>query len=272
MVTPPSNAKSATPLSTVPSLELRRFCLALEEYRRTPEGRVRTSEELVGSFFPHDREIVADQIFRYMAKETRAAILSGWKIRGPKTALRDDDAKVEEVVHDALLAGDIDATAFETGITAELLVNSVPLTEWWIFWRTGKLSAPVLVHALLIARDQKLLDAAWFLDNVVATEGEARGIDVFAPKLSKEDLSAWVRAIASSGNATPEGVVTALGWEKILGALPVSSLLLLIDGLIRRIGLSLDLPASLANETDVERTVVQSWSEKKQIRKESGSK
>ncbi|MEO8878075.1 MAG: hypothetical protein ABI461_20960 [Polyangiaceae bacterium] len=264
MATSPGNAHTA---ASPPTAELRRYCLALEELRRTPEGRVRNSEELVASFFPHDGDIVADQLFRYMPNETRAGIISGWKIRGPKAALRDDDAKVEEVVHDALLAGDLDATAFESGVTAEILIQSVPLTEWWIFWRTGKLSAAILVRALLIARDQKLLAASWFLENV-SGDGEAHGIDVFAPKLSKDDLATWVRQIAATGNATSEGVVNALGWEKILATLSVSSLLLLMDGLIRRIGLSLDLPADLANETDVERTVVQTWSERKQLRKD----
>ncbi len=261
-----ASAKGAVP---TPSMELRRFCLALEEYRRTPEGRVRTSAELVSSFFPHDGDIVADQIFRYMPKETRGPILSGWKIRGPKTALRDDDDKVEAVVHDSFRSGDLTPDMFEAAITPELLINAVPLTEWWIFWRTGKLTPQILVHALLVARDQKLLSAGWFLDHVMASEGDARGIDVFASKLSKEDLTTWIREISKSGNASSEGIVAALGWEKILSTLPVSSLMILIDGLITRIGLSLHLPSQLAEETDVERTVVQSWSDRKQLRKDS---
>jgi hypothetical protein len=269
MTTTATSAKAAVP---TPSVELRRFCLALEQFRRTPEGRVRTAEEFVLSFFPHDGDIVADQLFRYISRETRAQIISGWKIRGPKTALRDDDAKVEEVIHDSLRAGDLEPGMFEAGISPEVLINSVPLTEWWIFWRTGKLSASILTHALLVARDQQLLGAAWFLDHVMATDGEARGIDVFASKLTKEDLTAWIRTIASTANATPEGIVSALGWEKILAGLPVSSLMILLDGLITRIGLSLHLPTDLEDETDMERTVVQTWAERKQLRKDSGSK
>jgi hypothetical protein len=261
-----ASAKGATPTSSV---ELRRFCLALEEYRRTPEGRVRTSEELVASFFPHDGDIVADQLFRYMPKETRGPIISGWKIRGPKAALRDDDDKIEEVVHDSFRSGDLTHEMFEESITPELLINAVPLTEWWIFWRTGKLTSQILVHALLVAHDQKLLSAGWFLDHVMSPDGDSRGIDVFASKLSKEDLTTWIREIATRGNASSEGIVTALGWEKILTALPVSSLMILIDGLITRIGLSLHLPSQLEEETDMERTVVQSWSDRKQLRKDS---
>jgi hypothetical protein len=266
MTTPSASAKTAT---STPSVELRRFCLALEEFRRTPEGRVRTSEELVQSFFPHDGDIVADQLFRYMPKETRGPILSGWKIRGPKTALRDDDAKIEQVVHDSFRSGDLTHEMFEAAVTPELLINAVPLTEWWIFWRTGKLTPAILVHALLVAHDQKLLSAGWFLDHVMASEGDARGIEVFASKLSKDDLTTWIREIAKSGNASSEGIVSALGWEKILTALSVSSLMILIDGLITRIGLSLHLPSQLEEETDVERTVVQTWSERKQLRKDS---
>ncbi|MGH7284598.1 MAG: hypothetical protein ACRELY_23990 [Polyangiaceae bacterium] len=258
---------SEGPNSARPTPELRKFCLALEHYRRTPEGRVRTSEEFLASFFPHDSEIVADQIFRYIARDTRAKILAGWKIRGPKTALLDDDVKTEKVVYDHLMAGDIDHAVFEEGISPDVLVASVPLTEWWIFWRTGRLSAAVLVYALTVAREQKLLDAKWFLENVVATEGDARGIDVFAPKLTKEDLSAWIRMIAKSSNATPEGIMTALGWDKALASLSVSSLMILLDGLITRIGLALDLPTDLEDQVDLERTVVQSWSEKKEARK-----
>ncbi len=256
---------SATP--GTPSPELRRFCLALEEFRRTPEGRVRTSEEFLQSFFPHDAEIVADQILRYIPRETRAKIIAGWKIRGPKTALRDDDVKVERVVYDHLVSGDIDHVAFESGIAPEVVIQSVPLTEWWLFWRTGKLSASVLVHALTVAREQKLFDAKWFLDHLVASEGDATGIDVFAPKLSKEDLTAWVRAIATTSNATAEGIIGALGWDKVFSTLTVSTLLILLDALITRIGLSMDLPTGLEDEIDLESTFVQNAEERRESRK-----
>ena len=37
-----------------------KFCLALEEHRRTPEGRVRTSQEMLATFFPHDEKSCTD--------------------------------------------------------------------------------------------------------------------------------------------------------------------------------------------------------------------
>lgn len=228
---------------------------------------MRTSEEFLASFFPHDSEIVADQLFRYISREHRAKIISGWKIRGPKTALLDDDVKTEKVVYDHLIAGDIDHVIVEEGVSPEVLIESVPLTEWWIFWRTGKLSAPVLVHALEVARTQKLYDAKWFLEHVVAGEGDAKGIDVMAPKLSKEDLTAWVRAIASQSNATPDGIMNALGWDKAFATLGVSTLLILLDALITRIGLAMDLPTDLEDHEDLESTYVQSSAEKREARK-----
>lgn len=37
-----------------------KFCLALEEHRRTPEGRVRTSQEMIATFFAHDEKVCTD--------------------------------------------------------------------------------------------------------------------------------------------------------------------------------------------------------------------
>src|SRR5687767_6372049 len=40
-----------------------KFCLAVEEHRRTPEGRVRTSQEFLNHFFPYDDAKAKDQLF-----------------------------------------------------------------------------------------------------------------------------------------------------------------------------------------------------------------
>src|SRR5262245_18825808 len=90
-----------------------KFCLAVEEYRRTPEGRVRTSQEFLGHFFPHDDKSAKDQLLRFLPNDVRGPILAHWGIRGLKAASRDTDEKVEAVVHDALVAGDVDHSAFE---------------------------------------------------------------------------------------------------------------------------------------------------------------
>ncbi|MEO8797022.1 MAG: hypothetical protein ABI551_03985, partial [Polyangiaceae bacterium] len=94
-----------------------KFCLTLEELRRTSDGRVRTSQEFLAHFFSHDEKGSKDEIFRHLPQDVRGPILSGWGIRGLKAALRDDDAKVESVVFDALVAGDVDHAAFEGGLT-----------------------------------------------------------------------------------------------------------------------------------------------------------
>src|SRR5580693_7507795 len=41
-----------------------KFCLTLEEHRRTAEGRVRTPQEFVEHFFPNDEKGVTDRVFR----------------------------------------------------------------------------------------------------------------------------------------------------------------------------------------------------------------
>src|SRR5580658_2400398 len=117
-----------------------KFCLALEEHRRTPDGRVRTSQELLATFFPHDEKVCTDKIFKYLPNEVRGPIIAAWGIRGIKAALRDDDERIQQVVYDALVAGDVDHSAFEEGLTPETLVRWVPLGDLWSFWRGGKLT------------------------------------------------------------------------------------------------------------------------------------
>ena len=90
-----------------------RFCLAMEEHRRTEAGRVRTAREMVDFFFPRAQGTAEDRIFLHMPPEVRGPIVSGWGVRGAKSALRDSDEKIREVVYDALAAGDIAEAIFE---------------------------------------------------------------------------------------------------------------------------------------------------------------
>jgi hypothetical protein len=82
-----------------------KFCLAVEEFRRTAEGRVRTSQEFLQHFFPHDAGKVTDRVFKFLPNEVRGPVLTSWGLRGAKSALKDTDDKVQSVVWDALLAG-----------------------------------------------------------------------------------------------------------------------------------------------------------------------
>ena len=103
-----------------------RFCLAMETFRRTDQGRVKNAKELVDHFFPHDATKAVDKVFVHLPREVRAPVVASWGIRGAKAALRDDDERIRNVVHDAMLAGDIDSSIFEEGLTADLVADWVP--------------------------------------------------------------------------------------------------------------------------------------------------
>jgi hypothetical protein len=214
-----------------------KFCLALEEFRRTTDGRVRTSQEFLAHFFAHDDKSSKDEIFRHLPKEIRGPILSAWGIRGLKAALRDDDAKVESVVYDALIAGDVDHAAFEEGITAELSIRWAPLTSWWTFWRGGKLTKKAIGKALETAFDLGLFDARWFLDTIEGRGGQLKGTDVLSDGLTKADLTEWVKKIHQSADGTPKGIVAALGWEKIVAQTASDTLTAVLDAFANKSGL-----------------------------------
>jgi hypothetical protein len=214
-----------------------KFCLALEEHRRTPDGRVRTSQELLSSFFPHDERSCTDRVFKYLPNEVRGPIIAAWGIRGIKAALRDADDKVQSVVHDALVAGDIDHVAFEDGLAPDTLIRWLPLADLWSFWRGGKLTKQAIHKALSTAYELYLFDARWFLDALTAKGGLIKGTDVLAEGLSKEDLTAWMRRIHETGDGTPKGIVTALGWDKIVAKTMNEVLVAVLDAMVAKVGL-----------------------------------
>jgi hypothetical protein len=214
-----------------------RFCLSLEEYRRTPEGRVRTSHELLATFFPHDETKCTDRLFRYLPRDVRGPIVAAWGIRGLKSALRDPDDKIQEVVHDALVAGDLDHAAFEEGLLPETLARWMPLADLWAFWRAGKLTKHAIHKALSVAYELHLFDARWFLEVVQARGGALKGTDVLADGLTKDELTQWIRRIHETGDATPNGLVGALGWDKIIAKTPNDVLVGVLDSVATRSGL-----------------------------------
>ncbi len=214
-----------------------KFCFALEEHRRTADGRVRTSQELITSFFPHDDKSCTDRIFKYLPNDARGPIIAAWGIRGIKAALRDTDEKVQSVVHDALVAGDVDHNAFEDGLTPETLVRWVPLGDLWSFWRGGKLTKQAIHKALSTAYELYLFDARWFLETIQAKGGAIKGTDVLADGLEKADLTAWVRRIHETGDGTPKGLVSALGWDKIVARTANEVLIAVLDAMVLKVGL-----------------------------------
>jgi hypothetical protein len=215
-----------------------KFCLAMEEHRRTEAGRVRTAKEFVTQFFPWDANASKDNLFHNMPNDVRGPVLSGWGIRGAKAALRDDDEKVKAVVHDAFNAGDIDEGVFEEGVNAQILVDWIPLADWWNFWRHGKLTGVAIQKALATARELALIDDKWFLLNVQGRGGKLKGTDVLCDTLSKDQIVAWIRKLHETGDGSPAGIIAAIGWETVLAKTAQDALLFALDQFARKAALA----------------------------------
>jgi hypothetical protein len=215
-----------------------KFCLAMEEHRRTTAGRVRTAKEMQDHFFPRSAEGAADRIFVHIPPEVRGPVIAGWGIRGAKSALRDTDEKVRRVVEDALASGDIDENAFEEGLTAPIVIDWVPLAEWWSFWRNGALTGVAMQKALATGRELGLFDDKWFLENVNGRGGRLKGTDTLCDTLSKDQIVSWLRNVHESGDGSPAGLVAALAWESVLTKTSQEALLFALDAFARRVGLA----------------------------------
>jgi hypothetical protein len=215
-----------------------RLCLALESFRRTEEGRVRDAKAFLAHFFPGE-----DRLFCNMPKSVRADLLAGWGIRGKKSALRDDDARVRTTIQDALAAGDIDDAIIEEAVTPDLLIDWVPLPDWWRFWRAETLPLPAVKKALGIARSLSLFDEQWFLAHLLLPSQKLSRTDVVCAGLSKLEAMQWLAAVHASGDASPAGLVTALGWDTILDKTAHEALLHALDALARQLGLASPAPA-----------------------------
>ena len=227
-----------------------KFCLAMEAFRRTEPGRVKNAKDLVDHFFPHDAAMAVDKLFVHLPREVRAPLVAGWGIRGAKAALRDDDERIRNVVHDAMLAGDIDVSIFEEGLTPGILTDWVPLGDWWSFWRSGKVSGVPAQKALATARELGLFDDRWFLENLDGRGGRLKGTDAIADTLSKEQIVSWVRGIHGSGDGSPTGVVAALGWDVILARTAQEALMFALDALAKKLGLS-EAPGPVVRKNEV---------------------
>ncbi|HEY1960738.1 MAG TPA: hypothetical protein VGH28_34235 [Polyangiaceae bacterium] len=227
-----------------------RFCVAIEDHRRTPDGRVRTPAQFLAHFFSTEGGAPKDEVFRHMPKEVRGPILSAWGIRGSKAALRDDDAKVASVVFDALAAGDLDDAAFESALGADKLLAWIPLASFWSFWRAGAITKPALLKALSTAYELRLLDARMFFETLKARGGELTGTDVLGHSFTKDDLIEWMRKVHASGDGSPKGILEAVGWEKIAQKAPTEALLGALDALAARLGLAEAPPAAPAKKDE----------------------
>lgn len=206
-----------------------KFCLYLEKDRRTPEGRIRSEHDFRQHFFPYDETSARDRVLKFMPREVRGPIIASWGIRGHKAAMRDDDARVRSVVHDAFVAGDIDDTTFEEGISADLIIGWAELADWWKFYRGGKHSKYSIQRALEIGYDLGLFDAKWFFDILESGGGKLHGTDVLVEGMSKTELADWIKKIHESGDGSPRGMLTALGWSTLVAKTSNAVLLSAID-------------------------------------------
>lgn len=243
------------------SQSVTKFCLAMEEHRRTEGGRVRTAREFVAAFFPYDEVNATDKVFNLMPNDVRGPILATWGIRGAKAALKDDDARVKDVVHDALVATDIDEATFEDGVTAQTLIDWVALADWWSFWRQGKLTGVAIQKALATARELALIDNRWFFANIQGRGGRLKGTDVVCDTLSKDQIVAWLRRLHESGDGSPAGLVTALGWDTILAKTSQEALLFTLDAFAKRAGLVEEKPEAKPEEPIIATHAVQASQE-----------
>jgi hypothetical protein len=215
-----------------------RLCLALEEDRRTPEGRTRSSKEFREHFFSFDERSATDRLLARMPNDVRGPILAAWGVRGPKSAVRDTDDKVREVVWEALVAGDLDDYFFEEGLAPGVVVRWADLADWWAFWRAGPLGKRALRLALSRAHELRLLDAETVLEALRARAGADHGVAAIAAGLGREQLAAWVSAIAAGGDASPDGLVAALGWDALAQAVSDDALLAVVDAVGAAAGLA----------------------------------
>jgi hypothetical protein len=231
-----------------------RFCLALERDRRTEEGRIRSEREFREHFFPYDDSGATDRILKYLPREVRGPIIASWGIRGQKAAMRDDDGRVRAVVHDALAAGDIDDEVFEQGFSPETVVGWVELSDWWEFWRGGKQTKASIQRALEIAFEEGLFDAAWFFGVLESGGGKLRGTDVLVEGMSKTELADWIKKIHESGDGSPNGMLSALGWAIVVSKTTNAVLLSVIDAFARKNGLVAGASAEAPAEAPVAAT------------------
>lgn len=189
---------------------------------------------MVAHFFPREGEEATDRLFRHIPNDVRGPVLTAWGIRGSNSARRDDDEKVKTVVNDALIAGDLDEAKFEEGITPQLLIDWVALSDWWTFWRKGKLTGVAIRKALATARELGLIDDKWFFENLEGRGGRLKGTDVVCDTLTKDQIIAWLKNVHASGDGSPSGLVAAIGWETVLQKTAEDALLFALDAFAKK--------------------------------------
>ena len=94
-------------------------------------------------------------------------------------------------------------------LTAQLLVDWVALTDWWNFWRKGKLTGVAIRKALATARELGLIDDKWFFENLEGRGGRLKGTDVVCDTLTKDQVIGWLKNVHASGDGSPSGLIAS---------------------------------------------------------------
>jgi hypothetical protein len=144
------------------------------------------------------------------------------------------------VVHDALVAGDIDEKTFEDGLSSDIIIGWGELADWWKFWRGGKHSKYSIQRALETGYDLGLFDARWFFDVLESGGGKLHGTDVLVEGMSKTELADWIKKIHESGDGSPKGLLGSLGWATLVSKTSNTVLLSVIDAFAQKNGLVKD--------------------------------
>jgi hypothetical protein len=92
-------------------------------------------------------------------------------------------------------------------------------------------------RALAQARELGLFDDRWFLEHVKGRGGRLAGTDIVCDTLPKDQIIAWIRNVHTSGDGSPAGLVSAIGWDTILAKTSQEALLFALDQFAQKVGL-----------------------------------
>src|SRR5262249_53093275 len=102
----------------------------------------------------------------------------------------------------------------------------------------GRIDGAPVQQALAIARDLELYDDRWFLANVRGGKGNKSGTDVVCDSLSKGEGTDWLKIVHATGDASPGGLIAAVGWDVVLTKTANDALLVALDALVAKLGLA----------------------------------
>ena len=213
-----------------------KFCLALEKDRRTPEGRIRSRHDFREHFFPYDES--APKIASSVPAATTSAGRSS--PRGESAAARRRCATTTRgyaaVVHDAFVAGDIDDQTFEDGLAPDLIIG-------WVRARR-------LVEVLARRKAHQVLDSTRARDGLRSRavrrplvsrhprERRRQAARHRRPRRGNEQDRArrLDQKIHESGDGSPRGLSTALGWSTLVAKTSNAVLLSAMDAFAQKNG------------------------------------